>query len=75
MLPDAAIDAWLLEQFPGKTLEELDAINWPRLMRARAAVQVQYIETMLPLYHEKKWTPSVREWRMIQQHDELAKDG
>ena len=36
-MPDALIDAWLLKHFPGKTLEELDKMDWPRFMRAMEA--------------------------------------
>ena len=43
-MPDALVDAWLLERFPGKTLEELDLINWPRFMRAMEAQEFGDIE-------------------------------
>lgn len=32
--PDSVTDAWLLRQFPGRTLEELDGIDWGRYLRA-----------------------------------------
>lgn len=38
------IDSWLLEMFPGRTLEELDTMDWYRLQRALQAKHVRYIE-------------------------------
>lgn len=69
--PDALLDAWLLEQFPGRTLEELDGIDFPRLWRARRAQEIDRIEMQLPQFHEGKWEPTPAEWRVIVRHDEL----
>lgn len=44
-MPDALVDAWLLERFPGKTLEELDNMNWTRFMRAMEAQEICDIES------------------------------
>lgn len=44
-MPDALVDSWLLERFPGKTLEELDNIDWPRFMRAMEAQEICDIES------------------------------
>lgn len=43
-MPDSLVDAWLLERFPGKTLEELDNMNWVRFMRAMEAQELCDIE-------------------------------
>ena len=34
--PDAVIDALLLKAFPGRTLDELDGMDWGRWQRAQA---------------------------------------
>ncbi len=60
----------LLQQFPGRTLEELDGINWPRLMRALAADDVGRIEQLRDLQRKKQAKPSQAEWMRIRQHDE-----
>ena len=33
-MPGAYVDSWLISRFPGKTLEELDQMDWARYMRA-----------------------------------------
>jgi hypothetical protein len=35
--PDSVIDAYLLKAFPGRTLEELDGLDWGRWQRALEA--------------------------------------
>lgn len=55
-------------------MEELDDINWPRLMRALRAATVDRVEQMLPLFYAGKWEPSVEEWEIIRQDDALADD-
>ena len=70
----AWLDYWLLQRFPGKTLEELDAIDWPRLMQAVEIERIVSIETKraqllageLKRKHFKSW-----ELRRIAEHDEL----
>lgn len=63
------LDAWLLQQFPGKTLEELDQIDFPRLWRALKAKEVDRLEEQLPQFQEGNWKPTAAEWRKILQHD------
>lgn len=65
------IDAMLLQRFPGKTLEELDQVNWPRLMRAMAASETERIEDLIALQRKGSATPTQREWRAIEHHDAL----
>jgi hypothetical protein len=43
-------DAWLLKQFPGKTLDELDAMDYGRLLRALEAGQIVSAEAQ-----RKRW--------------------
>lgn len=40
------IDSWLLEMFPGRTLEELDNMDWYRLQRALQSKHVRHVEEM-----------------------------
>lgn len=42
--PDAVIDALLLKAFPGRTLDELDDMDWGRWQRAQAAQMHMDIE-------------------------------
>lgn len=40
------IDSWLLEMFPGRTLEELDGMDWYRLQRALQVKHIRHVEEM-----------------------------
>ena len=40
------IDAWLLRRFPGRTLEELDQMDWGRLNRALEAGRIERLEEL-----------------------------
>lgn len=55
-------------------MEELDEMDWPRLMRALRAGAVDRVEKMLPLFYDGKWKPSATEWEIIRQDDALAAD-
>ncbi|MBK8798315.1 MAG: hypothetical protein IPM07_19185 [Anaerolineales bacterium] len=75
-LPTAYWDGLLMRLFPGKTLEELDNIDWPRLMRVLQVRQIEQIEQRLPGFFQGKWQPTAAEWRLIQRHDRiLEKNG
>ncbi len=43
-MPLAWYDAWLLEKFPGRTLEELDGMDLVRLMRAMHVERIAQVE-------------------------------
>ncbi|MCB0025623.1 MAG: hypothetical protein KDD91_21465 [Caldilinea sp.] len=73
-LPDAYWDAWLLRQFPGRTLEELDGIDWTRLARALHVREIERVEELYPLFFKDKWKPSSAEWRMILRHNRLENE-
>lgn len=60
-----------MQRFPGRTLEELDNINWPRLMRAVDAGEILRIEDVREAQIRKQVKPSAEDWRAIQHHDEL----
>ena len=51
---EAYIDAWMLRTFPGRTLDELDDMDWVRLRRAQAAQQVIDIEEQRKLHRAGK---------------------
>ena len=75
-LPGAYWDMVLLRLFPSRTLEELDAINWPRLMQALQAREMERVENRLPDFFAGKWQPTAAEWRLIRRHDRLeAEEG
>ncbi len=40
------VDSWLLEMFPGRTLEELDSMDWYRLQRALQVRHIRHVEEM-----------------------------
>lgn len=66
------LDWWLLQKFPGRTLEELDGMDWLRLQRALEVDDVVRVEERHRQYQAKelkKLTP--REYARVQWHDEL----
>lgn len=74
-VPEALLDVWLLGQFPGRTLEELDQIDLNRLLRARAAAQMEAVEERRRRFlagklEAKEIEPG--EWKLIQEMDALA---
>jgi hypothetical protein len=75
MLPDALWDAILLRHFPGKTLEDLDKIDWPRLIRAWQTREILDVENVRQAFLEGKIKPNAYEWRMILRHDRLEAEG
>lgn len=63
----------MLQRFPGRTLEELDGMDWPRYLRALAAERIEAIEYRRRMWMAKKLkaediTPE--DWEAIQEHDE-----
>ena len=77
---DAYVDWWLLQKFPGRTLEELDAIDWPRLQRAMEVDRVVESEQRRNAYYLKLFpkqeasadTPDPDDLRMWVYHDRLV---
>jgi hypothetical protein len=68
------IDSWLLNLFPGRTLEELDEMDLNRFYRAKLAQQIQFVEERRKLFLQGKLKSkdlTVREWEMIVEHDRL----
>lgn len=72
---EAYIDWWLLQKFAGKTLEELDAIDWPRLQRAMEVDRIVEAEQRRRLYIDGKLDQDDiddSEWVMWARHDVLV---
>lgn len=69
------IDSWLLNLFPGRTLEELDQMDLNRLYRAKMAERIQTVEARRKLFLQGKLKSkdlTVQEWEMIVEHDALV---
>ena len=71
-LNQAAADAWLLQKFPGRTLDELDGMDWGRFMRAVEVQQVMEVEGRYKAFAQQriKELPAA-EVRTLQAHEEL----
>lgn len=68
-LPGCLLDVWLLREFPGRTLEELDGMDFGRLWRALAVRGVLKAEEARERQLEGKHTPTPEEWRAIRRND------
>lgn len=74
--PEELVDSWLLQLFPGRTLDELDMMDWGRLWRALSARQVEHVEKRRIDFLAgtvKELTKD--EWDQIRAHEELVGDG
>lgn len=60
-----------MDLFPSRTLEELDEVDFPRLLRALEAKRIMRVETVRALQLAGKATPSPADWRAILLHDRL----
>lgn len=60
--------------FPGRTLEELEAMNWPRLQRALAVREIKRLET-LRIMHAQGGLKSSQigpdDWAALGRHEEI----
>ena len=68
------LDWWLMQTFPGRTLEELDRIDWLRLQRALEVGRIVDLEAKNTLITEGKIPAeslSARQWRQIQRHNAI----
>ncbi len=68
-VPSALVDMWLLREFPGRTLEELDGIDFGRLWRALSCRAVLRAEEARELYLQGKYKPTPEEWKAILRND------
>lgn len=60
-----------MRRFPGRTLEELDQMDWGRFMRAIEAGRIEYIEERRAMGIEEPSKLSAAEWAEIAELDEL----
>ena len=66
------VDAWLLKRFPGKTLEELDGMDWFRFLRAVEAEQIEAVEVQRQAALRNDATKLTEDEAIaIAEHDEL----
>jgi len=73
---EAYIDAWMLRQFPGRLLEELDDMDWLRFRRAQDAQRVIDVEDTRQLYRDGKLKEVDEEMlAAFVEHDDLVSDG
>jgi len=68
-------DAWLLKKFPGKTLEELDGIDYGRFMRAIDAEWIEHVEERRVLQMAGKAEFTEAEAYAIEAHEEILMGG
>lgn len=71
------LDWWLMQRFPGRTLEELDNLDWLRLQRALEVGRVVDVEEKRRLHLSKRIKEdavTADEWAMIAAHDRLIGD-
>lgn len=67
----------LLRAFPGRTLDELDDMDWPRYLRAVQAGNVQKVEQRRTDYLAKRITGKELgsdDMAAIERHNQLVKD-
>lgn len=64
-----------MREFPGRTLEELDSIDFGRLWRALGCRALLRAEDVRELYLEGKYQPTPEEWRQIRRNDQAVMDG
>lgn len=65
-----------MSRFPGRTLEELDQMDYGRLMRAIEADNMQAVEARRKAHFanpQLQLTPD--EWVAIERHDRMMADG
>jgi hypothetical protein len=72
-MPGHVWDAWLLHQFPGRTLEELDGVDVLRLLRATRVQHIDHVEALrkLALDDDASKRLEKSDWLAIRRHDRL----
>ena len=72
------LDWWMMQKFPGRTPEELDNVDWLRLMRAEDVGRIVDVEQRHQAWLKRKDRKAddftAAEWRMIQRHNRLVGD-
>ena len=74
--PDSSlIDAMLLRKFPGRTLDELDRMDWMRYQRAMEAQRILDIEGKRAAFTSGNLESlSADEWLVVQENDRLLEE-
>lgn len=73
--PDPLIDAWLMSAFPGRFLEEIDLIDFGRVLRARLAQRYEAVEERRRLYFEKiVKSLDPEDWELIREMDQFMEN-
>jgi hypothetical protein len=70
------LDAHLLRQFPGRTLDELDQMDWARYLRAIETDRIVAIEQRRQQFLSGSIAPdamTAEDWDVIQEHDRIMK--
>jgi hypothetical protein len=57
--------------FPGRTLEELDGLDWVRLQRAVEAQNIEQTEQLRRSHRQNKYKPTQDELETFAAHDAL----
>ena len=66
----------MLQRFPGRTLEELDLMDWGRFARAIEAEAMQNVEVRRRQHlADPKLKLTDEEWVAIERHDRMMTDG
>ena len=71
------LDWWLMQRFPGRTLEELDNVDWLRLRRAYEVGRIVDIEAKNALVLDGKLDGDAlqpHEWQTIRRHNALYEE-
>lgn len=71
------IDSFLLSLFPGRTLEELDNIDWPRLLRALKVKSIGETEQTLLSFQQglvQQTSITAKQWEQIRLHDQILEE-
>lgn len=69
-MPPEWVDLWLMERFPGKTFEELDRIDWFRLLRVWEVEQIAKLAGKHERFISGKIQPesiSTEDWNAIKE--------
>lgn len=66
-------DAWLLNRFPGRTLEELDNVDVLRLLRAVRVLEIDRVEALRKVALDRDASKHLdkADWIAIRRHDRL----
>lgn len=76
-LHNSLFDSWMLSNFPGRTLEELDSIDILRFMRAIEARSIESTERLNADILSKKIKPTDVDsdsWKRILEHNQMWED-